>query len=312
MATKKASSSNKTSTKQSVATKVTSESKTTKAKNLTINEKFAALKPSALIAEFLGTFILTGAVLNLASNANFGTVGIALILAIAVVIFGAVSGAHLNPAITIAQYVNRKVDGVKAWGYIVAQVLGAVLAFSILSGVLSATWDYNAKVMTSLEGAGVTSEVVEKAGGLEKWSEQYGGVEAVASQLGVKNEAPKVFQTNKLAEGKEWVAFLTEILGAIIFGLGIGYAVFAKNKSSIETGLAVGLSLMAGLVIGGSTVILNPAIASIIGGFQWVNPFGAEAMAFWWSILVYVVGTTIGMTAGFTTYRLLQKDIDQK
>lgn len=308
MATKKATSKKSTSTKKSVTAKPVSATKVTAKK--TIGASAAALKPGALIAELLGTFVLAGAIINLAANTSFGVIGISLVLAILVVIFGAISGAHFNPAITIAQYVNKKVDGVKASAYVVSQVLGAVLALAILSGVSQANWDYKAAVLAAVENAGVSSSTIENAGGIEKWSETYGGVDAVAAQVGVENKAPQTYTANKLTEGKEWVAFLTEILGATVFGLGVGYAVFGKNKSRIEAGLAVGLGLLAGLVIGGATVILNPAVAAAIGGFHWANPFGAEAGTFWWPVLVYIIGTTAGMTAGVTAYRFLAKDTE--
>lgn len=309
MATKKASSKKPTSTKKSVAAKPAAVTKVTAKKSSEAST--TTIKPGALIAELLGTFVLAGAVISLAANANFGVVGISLILAILVVVFGAISGAHLNPAITIAQYVNRKIGGIKALTYVVSQVLGAILALAILAGVSSANWDYNAAVKTAVENAGVSSSAIETAGGIEKWSETYGGIEAVAAQVGVENKAPETFTVSKMASGKEWVAFLTETLGALVFGLGVGYAVFGKSKSRIEAGLAVGLGLLAGLVIGGATVILNPAVAGAIGGFHWANPFGADAGVFWWPVLVYIVGTTVGMTAGVTAYRFLAKDAEQ-
>ena len=310
MATKKAAPKKSTSVKKSVATKPASAAKVTEKK--TVGVLAAALRPGALIAELVGTFVLTATVINLATNTNFGIIGIALVLAILVVIFGAVSGAHLNPAITIAQYLNRKVDGVKATAYIVSQILGAVLALAILGGVSQANWNFQAAVQAAVENAGVSSATIEDAGGLEKWAGDYGGIESVASQLGIENTAPKTFTVTKLAEGKEWVTFLTEILGAIVFGLGVGYAVFGRSKSRIESGLAVGLGLLAGLVIGGSAVILNPAVAGAIGGFHWANPFGADAAVFWWPVLGYAFGTTIGMTVGVTAYRFILRDVESE
>ncbi len=311
MATKKASSKKPTSTKKSVTAKPVSATKVTTKK--VDGATATTLKPSALIAELLGTFVLAGAVISLAANANFGVVGISLILAILVVIFGAISGAHLNPAITIAQYVNRKVGGVKAVTYIVSQVIGAILALVVLSGMAQASYNFPAMVQKTIEAApySVPSEDIKKAGGVEKWADAYGGIEAVAAQVGLEDKAPQTYTASKLDSGKEWVALLAEILGALVFGLGVGYAVFGKSKSRIEAGLAVGLGLLAGLVIGGATVILNPAVAGAIGGFHWANPFGADAGVFWWPVLVYIVGTTVGMTAGVTAYRFLAKDAEQ-
>jgi len=270
---------------------------------MTFSEKVSGLRPGALLGELLGTFILAGAVISLAQNHYYGAVGIALILAILVVVFGVVSGAHLNPAITIAQYVNRRIDGVKAVAYIIAQVLGAVLAFVVLHAIFTSTYDNS--IMTALAAQGVTADQVNAAGGLAKFAAQtpYATVDGVAKALGITP-----FISAALTKGQEWVTFFSEILGSAIFGLGIGYAVFKKNKTAIETGLAVGVSLFAGLMIGGASVILNPAVAAAIGGFQWVNPFAAGAMTFWWPVFIYILGTCIGMTAGFTIYRFVLKD----
>ena len=277
------------------------------------SEKAAALKPGALIAEFLGTALLAGLVLTLGSQGTLGALGIGIGLAVLVMVLGIISGAHLNPAITIAQWINRKIDGLKAATYVFVQVLGAVLMMMIISGAASvANSSYNKDVQEALvSAAGVTAEQIEEGGGLEKFlKESYGmTVDNAAAQLGIEGNAQKPTEAATLVEGQEWLTFLMEILGAIVFGLGIGYAVFTRNKSSIETGLAVGVSLFAGLMIGGATVILNPAVAAAIGAFDWANPFGPDAMVFWWPVFNYIGATVIGITAGFTLYRFVLKDV---
>ena len=313
MATKKASSAKASSAKKT-ASKVTAPIAEVvevvevfkKGEKLTLGKKAAALRPSALIAEFLGTFILAGAVLNLASAGTIGSVAVALILAILVVVFGAISGAHLNPAITIAQWVNKKVDGVKAIAYIFAQVIGALAAFGLLLGVFNATIEDKVLAKT-FENYGVTvseakSQLEASGTTLEQWIESQGGIDTLKKSAGIE------FTNSSLSEGQEGMTMLLEFIGAIVFGLGVGYAVFAAKKSQIEAGLAVGLGLLGGLIIGGTAVILNPAVAAALGAFEWANPFGATAMTFWWPILVYILATTAGMTAGVTLYRVIAKD----
>ena len=311
MATKKASSAKSSSAKKTASKIVTPvaevvEVATKNVEKLTIGEKAAALRPGALIAEFLGTFVLAGAVLNLASAGAVGSVAVALIFAILVVVFGAISGAHLNPAITIAQWVNKKIDGVKAVAYIFAQVIGALAAFGLLLGVFNATIED--KVLTkTFEKYGVSLSEAEtqlNASGqtLDKWVESQGGIDALKKSAGIE------FTHSSVAKGQEGITMLLEFIGAIIFGLGVGYAVFAVKKSQIEAGLAVGLGLLGGLIVGGTAVILNPAVAAALGAFEWVNPFGSTAMTFWWPILVYILATTAGMTAGVTLYRVIAKD----
>jgi MIP family channel proteins len=91
------------------------------------------LKPC--VAEFIGTFALifvgVGAIYNLGSVPG-GLLGIALAhgLAIAVMVSatGAISGGHLNPAVTFGVLVGGKISPVKAIAYWIAQLAGATAA----------------------------------------------------------------------------------------------------------------------------------------------------------------------------------------
>jgi glycerol uptake facilitator protein len=85
-----------------------------------------------LSSEALGTLLLVyfGVAATLAASG--GSLGIAAAyaaaLTLAVWIFGAVSGAHLNPAVTIALAVRGRFAWRDLPGYLVAQVAGGVLA----------------------------------------------------------------------------------------------------------------------------------------------------------------------------------------
>jgi aquaporin NIP len=88
-----------------------------------------------LAAEALGTFALvfagttavvvnaTGAVSHVGVALTFGLVVFALIAAL-----GDVSGAHLNPAVTLAFRIARRFPGREVLPYILAQCAGAVVA----------------------------------------------------------------------------------------------------------------------------------------------------------------------------------------
>lgn len=272
----------------------------------TFTEKLAALNPARLAAELVGTFILTAVFIRLINNTNYGLIVIALTIS-ALVMIGRV---HLNPAITFARWILRKIDGVKAATFIVAQVLGAVLAFFALTGINNAGFDYKAAIKSGVMKAGVTEEVIKKAGGLDKWASQYGGIDTIAKQLGItkKGPAPKLYQYSALNEGKEWVAMLGEMTGAIVLGLGAGYAYDRKKKhQKVAKGLVIGLCWLAGLVIStsdASNTILNPAVASTMGVFGW-----GSTNAFLWPVLVYVLGTVVGTTIGILIYHMLSDRI---
>jgi len=94
-----------------------------------------------LTAEFLGTFTLvfagTGAIVIQASSGGAIThVGIALTFGLVVMAmihtFGDVSGAHLNPAVTLGFAAARRFPLREVPGYVAAQVLGALAASSVL------------------------------------------------------------------------------------------------------------------------------------------------------------------------------------
>lgn len=93
-----------------------------------------------LIGEVFGTFILIllgdGVVANVglaprlaapAYNWNTITIGWAFAVVVAVYVSAGVSGAHLNPAVTIALAVKRDFPWSKVFPYIIAQVVGAFL-----------------------------------------------------------------------------------------------------------------------------------------------------------------------------------------
>ncbi len=95
----------------------------------------------ALVAEFVGTFALifvgVGAIAaDHISGGGLGLTGIALAhgLTIAVMVSAtaAVSGGHLNPAVTFGALVTGKIDAGAAVGYVVAQCLGAVVGATLL------------------------------------------------------------------------------------------------------------------------------------------------------------------------------------
>ena len=93
-----------------------------------------ALRP--LAAEFLGTalfvFLGTGSiVVNAASSNALGAVGTALVhgvgLAVIVTMTMAISGGHINPAVSVSLWLVQKIDGRTLGRYVLAQLLGAVV-----------------------------------------------------------------------------------------------------------------------------------------------------------------------------------------
>jgi aquaporin Z len=94
-----------------------------------------------VFAELLGTFALvfagTGAiVINQASGGAITHIGIAMTFGLVVLAMiytvGDVSGAHLNPAVTIGFWAARRLPGREVLPYVASQVAGAMLASALL------------------------------------------------------------------------------------------------------------------------------------------------------------------------------------
>ena len=87
------------------------------------------------VAELIGTFMLvfvgTGAVVFGNGLEGLGHLGIAFAFGLAIVVaaysIGTISGAHLNPAVSIAMFVNKRLSSKDLVNYILGQVVGAFL-----------------------------------------------------------------------------------------------------------------------------------------------------------------------------------------
>ena len=93
------------------------------------------------LAEMVGTMVLTLLGCGTAVSLNCGSdtasvVGTAVAFGLAVVAMaytiGGISGCHINPAITLGCLISGRISGKDACGYMVFQVIGAILASCVL------------------------------------------------------------------------------------------------------------------------------------------------------------------------------------
>jgi len=90
------------------------------------------------IAEFLGTFVLVfascGSAVLAGDKIGFLGVSLAFGLSLLAMVYaiGPISGCHINPAVTVGILMSKKMDAKYAGGYIVAQILGAIVAAGLL------------------------------------------------------------------------------------------------------------------------------------------------------------------------------------
>jgi len=105
-------------------------------------ESFSKPAIDKLVCEFVGTFLLVFTVgcNSMGGLASFSALSIASVLMITVYMFGPVSGAHFNPAVTIAIIQAGKIDWALGSVYIavqsVAGILGACLSALVYAGSL--------------------------------------------------------------------------------------------------------------------------------------------------------------------------------
>lgn len=219
------------------------------------------------VAEFIGTFLLAGIVLAASGQPLFVMFAVVAI----VLVVGGVSGAHLNPALTIGALATRRITLVRAVSYIVAQVLGALMALVVLNAFISAA-----------------PEVSKQA--------------AAFGQA-----APSLFSAPELASGKEWVVLASELLGSVI----LAFAVAAGLRRSVAGGLNHAFTYGAGLYLAillagtaanyvGASAILNPAVAGSL-----------QALKFeLWPLVIYVLAPLVGGVLGFALSDLVQNESD--
>ncbi|MGJ8644043.1 MAG: MIP/aquaporin family protein [Luteolibacter sp.] len=117
------------------------------------------------VAEFLGTFFLvfagTGAiVIDQFTGGNIGHAGIALtfglVVAAMIYVFGDVSGAHFNPAVSLAFAASGRFPWKETPAYLSAQMLGALAA----SGTLKLLFPTSEKLGMTLPAGSVSQSFI--------------------------------------------------------------------------------------------------------------------------------------------------------
>jgi len=199
---------------------------------------FGRRKAAILVAEFLGTGVLTLLVLSVQRSTIgvpfFVALGAGLVMALMMFTLGTTSGAHLNPAITVAMWTARKVATLHAIVYIAAQMLGAWAGYYLY------TYFVNSKLQPI--GGHFTSRIL------------------VAEAVGA------------LILGFAWAAAVyqrfTVGTKAAVVGLAYMLAILAASSASIglvNPALALGVRAW---VLG--TYVLGPVLGAVIG----VNLYG--------------------------------------
>lgn len=213
---------------------------------------------AALIGEFIGTFLFAGAFLVTRGEPLY----LGFVLATLVLMVGTLSGAHLNPAVTVGAWVTRKVGHLRAVGYVAAQLLGAGAAYVFLSTFMHAN------------------------------QPDASAANALAQQ------APDVFKMAVLTDKNHWFVFFAELLGATVLAFAFAGA-WREKTDRVAKALTYGLGLfVTALVVGVASsyvkanVAFNPAVALAATGVDWTR-------LDWFAVAVYLVAPLIGGVVGF-------------
>jgi MIP family channel proteins len=122
----------------------------------------------ALAAEVIGTFALVfagcGAIMVDAKTGQLGHIGVAisfgLVIMVMIYAVGHISGAHFNPAVTLAFALTRHFPWSRAFAYWSVQILAAVLAAAILRGSLGDIANVGATLPSGTQAQSFLWEIV--------------------------------------------------------------------------------------------------------------------------------------------------------
>jgi MIP family channel proteins len=203
------------------------------------------------VAEALGTFLLVffgcGAIMVDANGGGLGDVGVSvafgLVVAIAVVALGNVSGAHINPAVTLALAATRHTPWATVPGYWAAQLAGAIAAAIVLRVSLGDVADLGATtpsgsdaqsflweaVMTAMLLAVIVAVITDVRIGVAAAAAAIGGTIGLASLVGGPISGASLNPARSLGPalvsgelGSIWIYLTAPFVGAVVGALGFG------------------------------------------------------------------------------------------
>ena len=258
--------------------------------------------PAWIIGEFIGTFLLVffgcGSVCAaVTTGAQVGVFQVAIVwglgIATAIYLTAALSGAHLNPAVTISLATWGDFPRRRVGGYILTQVVAAFVASALLYVIFGgAIAEFETK-----------NHLVRGENGSEASAMVFG--EYYPNPLG------RPFKEANLDRMAEWRAFIAEAVGTAILLLVIFCTTDANNKDRPRVLTAATIGLTITLLIS----LLGPLTMACFNPARDLGPRLFSSMAGWGSLpftvngsgwlLVYIIAPILGGLAGGGVYRAL-------
>lgn len=227
-----------------------------------------------IIAELFGTYLLVffgcGAVhAAVLTGAQSGLWQVAIVWGVAIMLaiycIGAVSGAHINPAMTLALAVHRGFPWSKVFHYISSQIAGAILA----AASLYVLFGPHLAALEQLKG------VTRGQPGSEMTAMCYGEYFPAPGSLGSGTDPYSPEQHAALkAKGSEGQAFLAEFLGTAILALVVFAVTDDRNPGRPANGQA---PIFIGLTVAVLISVLAPLTQAC---FNPARDFGPRLFAY--------------------------------
>jgi len=231
---------------------------------------------------------------------NFGW-GVAVMLAVYVA--GGVTGAHINPAVTIAMACRRALPWSRVMPFIAAQMLGAFVASAIVYGV------YYEQIQNVEAVAAAESEVFS---GSDNLGHEVKAVEKAShhtmATAGIFGTYPRSFSNLAPDTISNWTGLLDQIVGTALLLLVICAVGDVRNlapQSNVGPVVVGALVLMIGLSFGSNCgYAINPARDLSPRIFTYMAGWGSQVFkdpnTLWY--LVPVLGPIVGGILGVVTY----------
>jgi len=272
-----------------------------------------AIGTAVLVLFGCGAAVITGNTLTIALTFGLSIIAMAYVI-------GNISGCHINPAVSLAMLINRKITVKEFAFYCLAQIVGAFIGAALLFFLLTQSQvvtdmgkqlvpannatqaTENAENAEATEGENATNEESNTEKKYSNFEYAVKGITDTEQGIGLGANG---YEEKSSLQIKVFTAFVVEVILTFVFIYTI-LGVTSDEKKSAVAGIVIGLTLafvhILGISLTGTSVnparSLAPATILAIAG----NTIAIKQV--WVFIIAPFVGSAL---AGFT-YKFLNKE----